>query len=69
MTAPVSEAMQKPACNFDHASPSGADPFAADASVIENGLSLAETIRSVLSPRLSGGSRFLGAKKGQYFAP
>ena len=38
MTAPISEAMQKPASQFDHAAPSGLDQFAADARVIVSGL-------------------------------
>ena len=52
MTAPISEAMQKPACNFDHASPSGADPFAADASVIDTVLTRDNTFlsRATMAP-------------------
>ena len=38
MPAPISEAMQKPACNSDAASPLGVELFAADARLLNTGL-------------------------------
>ena len=52
MTAPNSEAMQKLACNSDAASPSGLGPFAADARVLNTGLTRDNTFlsRATMAP-------------------